>query len=161
MPDGFTDKELSKPAGKREIARIDKEWRALEIWQKTTDLAAVREKMKLPSKAAAQVLVNRAIERWQENSTIWADQEYVRQSMILRERISREIEKDNGGTVRDLVSLFERQSKLLGLDKQRDQAQVGVQFIVNTGIPEMPERPALPSKTMTDSEATIDGEVVE
>jgi hypothetical protein len=65
--------------------------------------------------------------------------------MILRERISREIEKDNGGTVRDLVSLFERQSKLLGLDKQRDQAQVGVQFVVNTGIPEMPERPALPA----------------
>jgi hypothetical protein len=154
MTDGFSSSDLAKPSGKQELARIDKEWRALEIWQKTTDLADVRREMKLPSKAAAQVLVNRAIERWQENSAIWADQEYVRQSMILRERISREIEKDNGGTVRDLVSLFERQSKLLGLDKQRDQAQVGVQFIVNTGIPEMPERPALPSDT-------IDGEIVE
>lgn len=28
MPDGFSKKELAKPAGRRELNRIDKEWPA-------------------------------------------------------------------------------------------------------------------------------------
>lgn len=165
VSDGFSESDRAKPAGKLALRREEKEWKALAIWHKTTDLKAVRDQIPgVQSLAQAQVLVNRAIQRWQENSAIWADQEYVRNAEIGRHVISDLYQKVMDGDSRlsgDLVRMLDRQSKLLGLDKQREQQQVGPNIIVNVGIPELPERPSLPSGATAAIEETIDGEVVE
>ena len=156
-PDGYSSSDLAKPAGKRELARAEKEWRALDVWFKTTDLKAVRDELKLGSLAQAQIMVNRAVERWHEASTVYADAQYVRHNMILQERLSHEVEKGAKGNARDIVALLDRQSKLLGLDRQRDQQNIGPNIVVNVALPE-PVRPALPGGDVAD---VVDGEVVE
>lgn len=159
MPDGFSERDLAKPPGKRELARIDKEWRALAIWHKTTDLKAVRDHIPgVQNLRQAQILVNRAVQRWMEDSVIFADQEYVRNAMIGREVVTKLRDAIDSGDLRltgDLVRMLDRQSKLLGLDKQKAEEQKMPTIIVQTGIPEMPVRPALPDPNV------IDGEVVE
>ena len=154
MPDGYSPKDLAKPPGKRELARAEKEWRALDVWFKTTDLKAVRDELRLGSIAQAQIIVNRAVERWHEASSVYADAQYVRHNMILQERLSHEVKKGAKGNARDIVALLDRQSKLLGLDRQRDQQNIGPNIVVNVALPE-PVRPALPGGDV------VDGEVVE
>jgi hypothetical protein len=167
MPEGFNSSDLAKPPGRRELARIDKEWRALEIWCATTDLKAVRDQMKLGSQAQAQVLVNRGLERWQEYRSTYTDALRVRHTKILDEMIGSladEMRKGKLGHSRDLKALMDRQAQLMALDEQREQQQTGPQIVVNVGLPELNdarvqpdqfERPALSDPNV------IDGEVVE
>lgn len=163
-PDGFSKRDLAKPPGKRELAKADREWKALAIWQKTTDLRAVRDQMKLPSVRQAQILVNRGVARWHEDSVIFADQEYARNAMIARDVITKLQEAVLAGDLRltnELKNMMDRQSKLLGLDKQREQTQQMPNITVITGIPEITPAPSRTERPALPEPDTIDGEVVE
>ena len=146
MPDGFSEKELAKPPGRRELQRIDKEYEALRLWYASNDLKAVRDGIPgVTSLAQARILVNRAVERYLAQRTEEADRMFVRHSMMLDDAMTKLHEAIQAGDLpraQNLVSVQERLSKLHDLDLSRkEQTQLGVQIVVNAGLPDIPDVP--------------------
>jgi hypothetical protein len=121
---GFSPAETSKPPGKRELALIAKEAKALQVWWRTLDEGAVRRELKLPSNEAARVMVNRAVERWHDNIgshakrlRTYKDHLLLKSAMALSEKI------DEGELQRvpDLVKVLQEVSKLHDLDASKEE----------------------------------------
>ena len=164
MPDGYSNKELAKPPGKRELARIDKEYEALKLWYAKNDLRAVRDGIPgCNSLNEARILVNRGIERFEDERKDNVRRMRVRHTMMLEEVLTKlyeAIDAGDLGKARELKMIQERQSALNDLDMaRREQTNVGVNIVVNAGLPDIPDVPLRAERG--EYPELIDGEVVE
>lgn len=129
---GFSPEEQAKPPSKRELAQQAKEVKALRIWYQTQDEGEVRKALKLPSNAAARVMINRAVETWHD-----AEKDHVRlmrtyQDHLLRSMLVKLHEKFEEGELQrtdPILKVWERLSKLLDLDAGKEETG-GPQIVV-------------------------------
>jgi hypothetical protein len=160
---GFSSQEQSKPPTKRELQAMERDYRALVTWYQTGDEGKVRDALKLPSKAAAKVAINRAVERWHEELGDHIGRVRGLHDHLLMKGLQElsVIVFEEGGKnlhrMKELVAIMERQTKLLGLDAQKEEAG-GPQVVVIDSRPPWErgetidgeaddDPPALPSST--------------
>jgi len=138
---GIPPEDQERPPSPAEIKRADKELRALAIWADTGDAGEVRRRLKLPSNREAHVWINRGRRRYFTEAT--ADLDTRRGGQLkrlddLREHLRRLVVSGDKHAllqaVDRLIKLDERESRLLGLDAEKDDgAQVNFNFV--TALP--------------------------
>jgi hypothetical protein len=145
MPDGFSDKELGRPPSPAKLDQAEREVRALEVWHESVgNIAAVMDEFGI-TKAQANILVNRASERFRDDKKARANRLWAKQSLILEEvltKLHEAVRDDDMTVVRDLLATTERQAKLHGLDEKREDEQVVPHFTVLNVLPETVLPPA-------------------
>jgi hypothetical protein len=157
---GFSSKDQAKPPTKRELQAMERDYRALVTWYQTGDEGKVRDALKLPSKAAAKVAINRAVETWRDEmgdhvGRVRALSDHL--TLLSARKLAEKVEAGELRYVKDLMSVLERLSKLHGLDAQKEEAG-GPQVVVIDSRPPWErgetidgeaddDPPALPAKT--------------
>jgi hypothetical protein len=111
---------------------MERDYRALVTWYRTGDEGAVRREMKLPSKAAATVAINRAVERWHEEigdhvGRVRALSDHL--TLMSARKLAEKIDEGELQRIPELMKVLERLSKLHGLDAQKEE-QSGPQVVV-------------------------------
>ena len=154
MPDlpGFSSSELERPPTKRELQAQERDYRALVTWYQTGDEGKVRDALKLPSKAAARVAINRAVEKWHEEmgdhvGRVRAYSDHL--TLLSARKLAEKVEEGELQRIPDLMKVLERLSKLHGLDAVKDDGGGGPQVVVIDG------------RAPWERGEVIDGEVVE
>jgi hypothetical protein len=144
-PGGFSDKELGRPPSPAKLDQAEREVRALEVWHESVgNIAAVMDEFGI-TKAQANILVNRASERYLEDKKTLANRLRTRQALILDEvltKLHEAVRADDMNRVKDLLATTERQAKLHGLDEKREDEQVVPHFTVLNVLPETVLPPA-------------------
>ena len=135
---GFSAEETSKPPSKRELAQQAKEVKALRLWYQTGDEGEVRRALKLPSNAAARVMINRAVERWHDQSGEHISRLRTYQDHLLltsARKLAEKMEEGELQRIPDLLKVLERMSKLHDIDASKDEAGGPQIIVVNTTPP--------------------------
>ena len=136
---GIPPEDQERPPSPAEIKRADKELQALAIWADTGDASEVRRRLNLPSNREAHVWINRGRRRYFTEATADLDtrrggqlkrlddlREHLRQLVISGDKHALLAAVDR------LIKLDERESRLLGLDAEKDEsAQVNFNFITS------------------------------
>lgn len=134
---GFSSKDTAKPPTKRELAAQERDYRALVTWYATGDEAKVRDALKLPSKAAARVAINRAVDAWhteQDNHVRRVRTMADHLTLMSARKLAEEIEAGNIGRIKDLMSVVDRMEKLHGIGAQKDESDAsGNTYIIQAG----------------------------
>lgn len=134
---GYSRDDLAKPPTKRELAQEEREWRALGLWVKTLNLSEVRKAMKLPTNAAANILIKRAARRYSEQRAEHAEQAYFMQSQLLmmsfRDLAERIFEKGEAGRYGDLKAMMDMAGKLHGTFAQVEEVTTGNTYVLAAG----------------------------
>ena len=134
---GFSAEEQAKPPGKRELAQQAKELKAIRLWYQTGDVGEVRKALKLPSNAAATVMINRAVETWKEEEKdhVARLRTYQDHLILLSARkLAEKVDEGELQRIPDLLKVLERMSKLHDLDAGKEEAG-GPQVIVVSTVP--------------------------
>jgi hypothetical protein len=165
---GFSAKDNAKPPTKRELARKERDYRALVTWYATGDESKVRDILKLPSKAAARVAINRAVDEWhseQENHVRRVRTMADHLTLMSARKLAEEIEAGHVGRIKDLMSVVDRIEKLHGIGAGKDDADAGGNtYIVQQGgditlVP--PGGIAIDTRPPWERPELVEGEVVD
>lgn len=138
---GIPPEDQERPASPAEIKRANKERDALEIWYETGDIAEVRRRLGVRSNREAHVWVNRGSRRYfrerNENLDTMRGHQLARIHWLRRHLRELVVSGDKHALLAAtdrLVKLEERESRLLGLDAEKDVGE-GPSFVIVTAPP--------------------------
>lgn len=136
---GFSAKDQAKPPTRRELAAQEKDFKALVTWYATGDEGKVRDALKLPSKAAARVAINRAVDAWHEEQSSHIKRVRTLHDSLLSRgtlALAEKVFKDDGAELhrfKELLAIMERHTKLLGIDAANEVEAGGNTYIIQAG----------------------------
>ena len=138
---GIPPEDQERPPSPAEIKRADKELRALAVWTDTGDIGEVRRRLKLPSTREANVWVRRGRRRYLQEAVADLDARrggQLRRLDQLREHLRELVVSGDKhallAAVDRLIKLDERESRLLGLDAEKETG-VAMNFNIVTSLP--------------------------
>lgn len=138
IPDGFSSRDRAPVPTRAELARRAREVAAITAWYEKGNLSAVREATKASSNGMAQVILNRAIERY--------DAERTEQVGLIRTMMDHDIERalevvrplvadGRLPAVDRLVKILERRARLYGADLAREESGGPVHVLIDARPP--------------------------
>jgi hypothetical protein len=139
MPEGFPKRELRKPPSPARLDQADREVRALEVWTESAGrIDAVMAEFDI-TKTQANILVNRAAEKFIDDKKAVANRLKAKQTFMLDGMIDIMHEAFRAGDfarATEIRQTWERLSKLWGLDEKREDEQVQPNWTVIVGLPD-------------------------